>query len=121
VTAYGFPVEGSASTVSRGGRHVRLRASARQQRPGPRVGAEHRFAQHRSQRGAGQTGEEPERPVGERLGYVWMLPAYGAAVLMSTAFTDVLHAGRWRSALDDLAAACGLEPDAEETQARAGC
>jgi hypothetical protein len=60
------------------------------------------------------TGEGPERPLGERLGYVWILPRWDAVVIMTTAFTDLLEAGRWLSALDDLAAACGLEPAAEE-------
>ena len=58
---------------------------------------------------AGERG--PERPVGEHINYVWMLPRWGAAVVMTTAFEDLLEAGRWRSALDTLAAGVGLEPE----------
>lgn len=58
---------------------------------------------------AGERG--PERPVGEHINYVWMLPRWGAAVVMTTAFEDLLEAGRWRGALDKLAAGVGLEPE----------
>ncbi len=60
------------------------------------------------------TGEGSERSVGERLGYLWALPEYGAGVVMTTAFTDLLEAGRWRPALDELAAAVELEQPAGE-------
>jgi hypothetical protein len=56
-------------------------------------------------------GEGPERPVGEHLNYVWMLPRWGAAVIMTATFADLLEAGRWRPALDKLAAGVGLEPE----------
>ncbi len=59
---------------------------------------------------AGEQG--PERPVGEHVNYVWILPSWGAAVIMTTAFDDLLEAGRWRPALDKLAGGVGLEPGA---------
>jgi hypothetical protein len=60
---------------------------------------------------AGEQG--PERPVGEHVNYVWLLPRWGAAVIMTTAFDDLLEAGRWRAALDKLAGGVGLEPGTE--------
>jgi hypothetical protein len=56
-------------------------------------------------------GEGPERPVGEYVNYVWILPRWGAAVIMATAFDDLLESGRWLPALDKLAAGVGLEPE----------
>lgn len=56
-------------------------------------------------------GEGPERPVGQHLNYVWILPRWGAAVVMTTAFDDLMEAGRWQPALDKLAAGVGLEPE----------
>ena len=56
-------------------------------------------------------GEGPERPVGQHLNYVWVLPRWGAAVIMATSFDDLMEAGRWQPALDKLAAGVSLEPD----------
>ena len=53
----------------------------------------------------------PERPVGEHINYVWMLPRWGAAVIMTASFSDLLEAGQWRPALDKLAAGVELGPD----------
>jgi hypothetical protein len=67
-------------------------------------------------------GEGPERPVGEHVNYLWMLPRWGAAVIMSATFEDLLEAGRWRPALDKLATGVGLEPEpgAASHQVRSG-
>jgi hypothetical protein len=54
--------------------------------------------------------EGGERPAGERLGYVRVFPEYGAGVVMTTGFADLLEAGRWRPALDGLAAVVALAP-----------
>jgi hypothetical protein len=40
-----------------------------------------------------------------------MLPRWGAAVIMTATFSDLLEAGRWRPALDKLAAGVSLEPE----------
>jgi hypothetical protein len=65
-------------------------------------------------------GEGPERPVGQYFHYVWILPRWGAAVVMTTAFDELLEAGRWQAALDKLATGVGLEteagPPSEETR-----
>ncbi|HYZ55317.1 MAG TPA: hypothetical protein VE733_17695 [Streptosporangiaceae bacterium] len=61
-------------------------------------------------------GEESGSPVGERLGYIWVFPQYGAGVIMTTSFVDAMEAGRWRPALDALAAAAALEPAEEEVR-----
>jgi hypothetical protein len=50
-----------------------------------------------------------ESPVIEQLAYVWVFPAYGAGVILTTAFADLVEAGRWRPAFDKLAAAVELE------------
>ena len=63
----------------------------------------------RARYAAGQQG--PERPVGEHVNYVWMLPLWGAAIIMTASFGDLLEAGRWRPALDKLAAGVGFEPE----------
>ena len=55
-------------------------------------------------------GEGAERPDGEHVNYVWILPRWGAAVIMTATFEDLLEAGRWRPALDKLAAGVGLQP-----------
>lgn len=57
-------------------------------------------------------GEGRDRPVGEQVGYVWVLPGYGAGVAMTTGFTDLVEAGRWRAALDALAGGVELSPAA---------
>jgi hypothetical protein len=56
---------------------------------------------------AGEQG--PERPIGQNFSYVWILPRWGAAVVMTTAFEDLLEAGRWQNALDELAAGVKLD------------
>jgi hypothetical protein len=48
-------------------------------------------------------GESRDRPVGEQYAYVWVFPQYGAGAVMTTGFTDLVEAGRWRPALDALA------------------
>jgi hypothetical protein len=48
-------------------------------------------------------GEGRDRPVGEQVAYVWVFPEYSAAAVMTTGFTDLVEAGRWRAALDALA------------------
>lgn len=63
----------------------------------------------RARYAAGEAG--PERPVGEHVNYVWILPRWRAAVIMTASFGDLLEAGRWRPALDKLAAGAGLEPE----------
>ena len=69
---------------------------------------------------AGETG--PDRPVGEHVNYVWILPRWGAAVIMTATFEDLLEACRWRPALDKLAGGVGLEPEPGpgSDQARSG-
>jgi hypothetical protein len=42
---------------------------------------------------------------------VALLPRRAAAVIMATAFDDLLESGRWLPALDKLAAGVGLEPE----------
>jgi hypothetical protein len=53
-----------------------------------------------------------ERPVGEHVGYAWVLDDYGAGVVLVTSFTDLEAAGRWRTALDALARGVTLDPAA---------
>jgi hypothetical protein len=48
-------------------------------------------------------GEGRDRPVGEQVAYVWVFPEYGAGAVLTTGFTDLVEAGRWRAALDALA------------------
>jgi len=55
--------------------------------------------------GAADGGHPPR----EHVGYVWTFPEYRAGVVMTTAFTDLLEAGRWRPVLDALAT--GVELD----------
>jgi len=55
-------------------------------------------------------GEGSERPVYEQLAYVWVFPEQSAGVIMTTAFTDLAEAGRWRPALDVLAVGAEREP-----------
>jgi hypothetical protein len=50
-------------------------------------------------------GEGNIRAVIEHVGYAWLFPQHAAGVLMMTAFTNLAEAGRWRSTLDELAAA----------------
>jgi len=47
--------------------------------------------------------DQPGRPVSENLAYLWLFPDYGAGVILATAFSDLVQAGRWRPVLDDLA------------------
>jgi hypothetical protein len=60
-------------------------------------------------------GTGSERPLGERIGYLWVFPEYGAGVVMTTGFADLLEAGRWRPALDGLAAGVELGAAAGRT------
>jgi hypothetical protein len=55
------------------------------------------------------TGEGSVRAVGEQLAYAWVFPRYDAGVIMTTAFPNLEDAGRWRPALDELAATAELE------------
>lgn len=50
--------------------------------------------------------------IGEHLVYVWALAQYGAGVLLTTWFADLAEAGRWRSAIDELAASASLDETA---------
>jgi hypothetical protein len=49
------------------------------------------------------------RPAFEQLAYVWVFPAYGAGVILATAFTALAEADLWRPEFDKLAAAVELE------------
>jgi len=55
--------------------------------------------------------EGPGPPEGEHVNYVWFLPRWGAAVIMSATFEDLTEAARWRPAVDKLAAGVGLDLD----------
>lgn len=55
-------------------------------------------------------GEGDTRAVGEHVGYAWLFPQYAAGIFMVTSFINLAEATRWRSALDELAAAVELEP-----------
>lgn len=44
----------------------------------------------------------------ESVQYVWSFPVQGAALVLGTAFTDLLEAQRWRASLDVLAAGLAL-------------
>lgn len=44
------------------------------------------------------------RIVAEHVAYAWLLPQYAAGIVMVTSFRNLAEAGRWRSALDELAA-----------------
>jgi hypothetical protein len=48
-------------------------------------------------------------PVVEQLAYLWVFPQYGAGIIMSTTFQSLAEAGRWRAALDELAASATLD------------
>ncbi len=48
-------------------------------------------------------------PVIEHLMYVWMFARYGAAIVMSTTFQSLAEAGRWRSAVEELATSAELD------------
>jgi len=54
-------------------------------------------------------GEGPERPLGEHIGYLWVFEEYGAAVLMTMTFPDILQAAQWLPALDELALGVWLQ------------
>jgi hypothetical protein len=54
-------------------------------------------------------GEGNTRAIGENVAYGWVFPQYGAGFLLLTSFTSLSEARRWRSALDELAAAVELE------------
>ena len=45
----------------------------------------------------------------EQLIYTWVYPQFGAAVVMSCAFTDFAEADQWRPAVDEFAAAAELD------------
>jgi hypothetical protein len=53
-------------------------------------------------------GEGNTRAITENVAYAWLFPQYGAGVYMMTAFAGLGEAHRWRSALDELAAAVEL-------------
>ena len=55
-------------------------------------------------------GEGDTRAIGEHVGYAWLFPQYAAGIFMVTSFINLAEAARWRSALDELAAAVELEP-----------
>lgn len=55
-------------------------------------------------------GEGPERPLGEHIGYLWVFEEYGAAMMMTITFPDILQATRWLPALDELALSVWLQP-----------
>jgi hypothetical protein len=55
------------------------------------------------------SGEGPERPVGEHIGYLWVFADYGAAVVLSVSFPSLLEAARWLPALDELASGVCLQ------------
>jgi len=63
-------------------------------------------------------GEGPERPVGEHIGYAWVFPDHGAAVVMSISFNSILESARWLPALDELAASVWVQrsPEQEEPE-----
>lgn len=57
------------------------------------------------------SGEGSVRSVGEQLAYAWVFPQYRAGVIMATAFPKLEEAGRWRTALDELAATAKLDEE----------
>lgn len=57
-------------------------------------------------------GAEPERPISEWLNYVWVVPGFRYASLLTTAFVDLLEAGQWRTTIDALVAGVTLDPAA---------
>ena len=50
--------------------------------------------------------------VGEQLAYMWAFPQYGSGAILTTMFGDLAEAGRWRPALDELAASATLDQSA---------
>jgi hypothetical protein len=54
-------------------------------------------------------GTGPERPLGEHVGYLWVFEEYGAAMMMTITFLDILQAARWLPALDELALGVWLQ------------
>jgi hypothetical protein len=54
-------------------------------------------------------GRGPERPLGEHIGYLWVFEEYGAAMMMTITFPDILQAARWLNALDELALSVWLQ------------
>jgi hypothetical protein len=50
--------------------------------------------------------------VGEHLQYLWVFPQYGSGAVLATWFDDLAEAGRWRPALDELAASVTLDQSA---------
>ena len=57
--------------------------------------------------------DQPGRPVHEVLSYAWVLPGYRYGAMLTTAFADLVEAGRWRPLIDALAAAASLEAPAD--------
>jgi len=55
---------------------------------------------------------DPGNRVVEHLLYLWVFPGYGSGVVMSTAFQSLAEAGRWRSAVDELAKSATLDETA---------
>jgi len=55
-------------------------------------------------------GEGNTLAITEHIVYAWVFPQYAAGVFMVTSFLNLAEAGRWRGALDELAAAVELEP-----------
>lgn len=55
-------------------------------------------------------GEGPERPLGEHVAYLWVFEEYGAAMMMTITFPDILQASRWLPALDEVALGVWLQP-----------
>jgi hypothetical protein len=54
-------------------------------------------------------GQGPEWPLGEHVAYLWVFEEYGAAVMMTITFPDILRAARWLPALDELALGVWLQ------------
>jgi len=53
-------------------------------------------------------GEGDTRAIGEHVAYAWLFPEHAAGILMTTSFINLAEAGRWRTALDELATAVEL-------------
>jgi hypothetical protein len=54
-------------------------------------------------------GRGPERPLGEHVAYLWVFENFGAAVMMTMTFPDIMQAARWLPALDELALGVWLQ------------
>jgi len=65
-------------------------------------------------------GAGPERPAGEHIAYLWVFGDYGAAVVMTISFADLLEAARWLPALDELAAGVWLQRYPGEGESKDG-